>query len=221
MRYAEYQDGVCFYCSGEMFFLDPGLKYSGSDTTEQRPDVASEDHVVPNSEGGSRHRTNVVISCRQCNSLKGNKMPSPEMIAKLAELNRHRGWCTLNQVPGSLKTHTFGERTDALDYMLDLANAMEGREGVKMRRKIASLLSQVNLIKASLRHIPDARVRNSFFKIIMDDIMARRGPLGDPTIESLMKNVLKTMIKMERERALRAKDSPEEGPRWKNIRAYE
>ena len=220
MRYAEYQEGLCFYCENEMFYLDPGLKYSGSDTTEQRPDVASEDHVVPNSEGGSRHRTNVVISCRQCNSLKGNKMPSPEMVAKLAELNRQRGWCTLNQVPGSLKTHTFGERTAALDYMLDLANAMEGKEGVRLRRKIASILNQVNLIKSSLRHIPDVKVRNSFFSIIMADVMGRRGSLGDPVIDSLMRNVLKTMIKREAERA---KDTPAQmdGPKWKNIRVYE
>jgi 5-methylcytosine-specific restriction endonuclease McrA len=40
--------------------------------------MATEDHLVPTSQGGQlRDLANLVLSCRACNGLKGNFVPSP------------------------------------------------------------------------------------------------------------------------------------------------
>ena len=50
--------GVCQYCLKEIPFS-----------------VATRDHVIPRSKGGDNMDTNIVLSCKKCNSKKSNKMP--------------------------------------------------------------------------------------------------------------------------------------------------
>lgn len=58
--------GRCVYCG-----LDLKADYD-------RFMMATEDHLVPGSHTGySRNLENLVLSCRVCNSLKGNFVPSP------------------------------------------------------------------------------------------------------------------------------------------------
>jgi len=58
--------GRCVYCG-----LDLKADYD-------RFMMATEDHLVPSSKGGHlRDLQNLVLSCRVCNSLKGNFVPDP------------------------------------------------------------------------------------------------------------------------------------------------
>jgi 5-methylcytosine-specific restriction endonuclease McrA len=60
--------GRCVYCG-----LDLKADYD-------RFMMATEDHLVPGSRGTyARDLENLVLSCRTCNSLKGNFIPSPPL----------------------------------------------------------------------------------------------------------------------------------------------
>ena len=50
--------GICVYCKKE-------VKYS----------LATKDHVIPKSKGGSNYDANIVLSCKRCNNKKGSKFP--------------------------------------------------------------------------------------------------------------------------------------------------
>ncbi len=63
--------GRCVYCG-----LDLKADYD-------RFMMATEDHLVPGSKGGyNRSLHNLVLSCRTCNSLKGNFIPEPPLDFK-------------------------------------------------------------------------------------------------------------------------------------------
>lgn len=58
------EDGRCFYCDREVQpfhygSYDPSFPY--------RPDAASMDHIIPQSEGGETYLDNLVLACRECN----------------------------------------------------------------------------------------------------------------------------------------------------------
>ncbi len=60
------QNHRCYYCSNSMIYHDfttPG---------PPPPNAMTRDHVIPKSYGGSGMIHNMVIACRQCNSLRGN-----------------------------------------------------------------------------------------------------------------------------------------------------
>ena len=39
------------------------------------------DHVIPLSRGGSNGMSNLKVACKKCNSIKGNKLPAPDVLA--------------------------------------------------------------------------------------------------------------------------------------------
>ena len=61
-RLFEKQDGLCYYCQRP---LDPPNMQTG------QPSMATIDHVVPTSRGGSYGEK--VLACYACNLAKGNK----------------------------------------------------------------------------------------------------------------------------------------------------
>ena len=65
------QHGRCRYCKQLMVHI-PGTVLDSSVTW---------DHVVPRSRGGSNAVENLVLACRSCNNLKGNKTLAEFLIA--------------------------------------------------------------------------------------------------------------------------------------------
>lgn len=194
MRYAEFQDGLCFYCSGEMFFLDPGLAYGGDSEVEQSAQVASEDHVVPTSEGGSRHRSNVVVCHRQCNSIKGRSMPTDKMLHDLRVLNDRRGFHQ-TATPGQLTADTFmSNPSPALRLLLSDANAMEGKEGAIVRRTISRKLARAIKMQNGVRDIKDRQVRLTVLAMLMTNTHPETKKLPD-SMEPLLANVIATLYR--------------------------
>lgn len=67
---------MCAYCYR---LLDPVVRYQddgyGRLRAIQHPAMPCVDHVVPESRGGPHHIDNFVLSCKSCNSRKGNKLP--------------------------------------------------------------------------------------------------------------------------------------------------
>lgn len=202
MLYAIHQDndGGCFYCGEQMFFLDPGLFYNGLGEIEQGPDVASEDHVTPITLGGTRHRSNVVVAHRQCNSIKANSPPTPAMLERLDALNQKRGFYRPNK-PGQMNPDTFftaAETTKAMHYLCDLLNDIEGVEGTRARSKLARRLEGLIAMRRSLRQITDERHRIALFE--MYELQICSVPLyKNETLNGLTNNVTRAMVKREKE----------------------
>lgn len=71
LRYLYYEvgHGICHWCNRQtkMPSVLPWVPKNDFDATV--------DHVVPLSKGGGNGRDNLVLSCRHCNSLKGDMMP--------------------------------------------------------------------------------------------------------------------------------------------------
>lgn len=65
------QTGCCFHCGMGVRFL--------SDKND--PEFATAEHLIPRSKGGDG--STVVVAHKRCNSLRGNKDPTPEEIAKM------------------------------------------------------------------------------------------------------------------------------------------
>lgn len=57
----EAQNWRCCYCPSCVSLWDDGAK------------LATFEHVVPLSKGGASDKTNLVIACRDCNNVRGNK----------------------------------------------------------------------------------------------------------------------------------------------------
>jgi len=55
----------CHFCRKEVVIHHWSANYNG-------PDLATVDHVIPLSRGGSDHPSNMVVACRPCNLKKGD-----------------------------------------------------------------------------------------------------------------------------------------------------
>lgn len=66
------QKGKCFYCQKECW-----LPECGDPLTVRKPDkdMASRDHIIPRSMGGTNSNGNVVMACVGCNNKKKNNIP--------------------------------------------------------------------------------------------------------------------------------------------------
>ena len=200
MQLAEFQDGRCFYCDEEMFFLDPGLYYDGTGEIEQSADVASEDHVVPVTLGGTRHRSNVVVCHRGCNSVKGRQMPSPAMLERLAILNEKRGY-EAPAAPGMVQPNTFfsvEDTTRAMYHLCDLVNAVEGNAGLRARERMARRLNTMIAMRTSIRQIASKNHRDLLFTLFEETMSQKDVFVENEMMENLLRNVCKGMVKRER-----------------------
>lgn len=63
-----HQKGVCFWCPTLVF-----------------PGTATIDELLPRSKGGSQRWSNIVMSCKPCNTKRGNK-PAPAWATELVRL---------------------------------------------------------------------------------------------------------------------------------------
>lgn len=190
-RLALFQENRCFYCQQEMLFLDPRLHYEGDDGNGDL--YASEEHVVPKSLGGSNHLYNIVIAHRACNSKKRSEVPDGETLCRLENLNRLRGVAAPN-VPGTLHPTMMGQPTRAFTYLCDLANAVEGSNGTRLRRAIASRLGDLPLYAKALQGVNDVGFLGRMLTLLLVDDVKHRQPLGEP-YDSLIRNVLMTYRK--------------------------
>lgn len=201
-RLAEHQSGLCFYCDEPMILLDPKGVFSSQEGNE--PDVASEDHFIARSLGGSNNTYNLVIAHRQCNSEKGRGQPEEHLVEKLQTLNGRRG-LTAPDVPGSLSPSTFGKAQPALVYLCDLANIAPGGPGNRLRHHIASRLQKAILLLRELSVIERPELRNKVMERMTSEMLSNWKPLGDP-YDNLIHNVVHTM----RKRYLRARPELDE-----------
>jgi len=55
----------CHYCGKHLRWSAPGENYVN------KGDRVTLDHIIPKSEGGSWHTSNLVIACLDCNQLRG------------------------------------------------------------------------------------------------------------------------------------------------------
>jgi 5-methylcytosine-specific restriction endonuclease McrA len=69
-RLWEIQDGLCAYCDERLTIL-------------RGPRLATIDHIIPTCSGGSDDDQNLVLSCWECNRMKGSM--SVSRIRKLAD----------------------------------------------------------------------------------------------------------------------------------------
>jgi len=67
------QGGLCFYCGKPMFFLHKTNKFKL--TRENKKRLATIDHIIPKSAGGTDCWNNIVCACRTCNHDKGDIIP--------------------------------------------------------------------------------------------------------------------------------------------------
>jgi 5-methylcytosine-specific restriction endonuclease McrA len=63
------QDGRCFYCSTEMFIRGQVNK---AHSKRYHYLMATFDHIIPKSKGGTYRFENGVCACKRCNVLRGN-----------------------------------------------------------------------------------------------------------------------------------------------------
>jgi 5-methylcytosine-specific restriction endonuclease McrA len=69
MRQGELQNHRCCYCGKRMFYSwEKDKKYR----KKHLNDLATVEHIVPKSKGGSNHQDNTVIACGGCNVKRGN-----------------------------------------------------------------------------------------------------------------------------------------------------
>lgn len=78
------QDGKCHYCDRETVLPKQGMTNTGKS-------LATLDHIITQSDGGTDHLTNMVVACSACNSNRGN-MPYEQFY-------------TLMKTPGGWEGH--------------------------------------------------------------------------------------------------------------------
>lgn len=77
----EEQQGLCFYCGAAMAApMGQRLRH------RKRPDAATIDHVVPQSQGGAVEWPNEVAACRACNAAKADTAPTADDLHRLQVL---------------------------------------------------------------------------------------------------------------------------------------
>lgn len=74
------QKGLCFYCSRPMLLakIPEGMR--------QPPHLATLDHIVPHSAGGTIANNNTVAACAACNVERGNRDARLFMLKKQGAL---------------------------------------------------------------------------------------------------------------------------------------
>lgn len=83
------QDGRCHYCRGEMIRPEHDRTPSGS----RRPGkLATRDHLLPRSRGGSDQPHNLVLACSTCNAKKGDRTEEEFLVSHGPWLARVRKW---------------------------------------------------------------------------------------------------------------------------------
>jgi len=93
--------GRCVYCG-----LDLKADYD-------RFMMATEDHLIPGSKGSfTRELENLVLSCRTCNSLKGNFVPVPPLDHK----KQRRRYITV------VRAHIMAKRAERLKEFLKVTH---------------------------------------------------------------------------------------------------
>lgn len=63
------QGGLCYYCDVEMFLSDDVTKEYRQENIMR---MASFEHIIPKSKGGTYKDTNAVCACHKCNTMRGN-----------------------------------------------------------------------------------------------------------------------------------------------------
>lgn len=62
---------------------DPHCRYCRQSVTAA---TSSLDHIIPRSRGGTNSQDNLVLVCRRCNTLKGDRLPA-ELTEWVANVN--------------------------------------------------------------------------------------------------------------------------------------
>lgn len=96
----ERDQGRCVYCG-----LDLKADYD-------RFMMATEDHLLPESKGGDRNLSNLVLSCRTCNSFKSNFIPNPPI-----DLKKQR-----RQYIAAVRAHVMNKRAERLKEFLKVTH---------------------------------------------------------------------------------------------------
>jgi 5-methylcytosine-specific restriction endonuclease McrA len=73
-----YQNARCFYCGKYIKYF----VHRGGNKNDEGYTI---DHLFPRSKG-FRKAGNIVLACRRCNEMKGNRMPTIKELTKAFEL---------------------------------------------------------------------------------------------------------------------------------------
>lgn len=147
------QDGKCHYCDSETILPRQGAKYSGSK-------LATLDHIITQTEGGTDSLRNMVVACSDCNNKRGNLpyeyfvhlMKCPEAMAahqkKLAqekaernEIRRQAGIARHNELVAL-------EKSEA-----------EARRNIRLRRHAKQVIQHVTRLGYVLPKDPEERIQ--------------------------------------------------------------
>jgi 5-methylcytosine-specific restriction endonuclease McrA len=89
-KYIKYLHSIapnCFWCGH--------LTYLPSDNPEldkwPKKFAATADHYIPLSKGGNNKHINIVLSCKKCNNIRGNALPSDLSWQTRGRKKKHHG----------------------------------------------------------------------------------------------------------------------------------
>ena len=110
-------------------YLRDGLACSWCGATVEDGAVLQLDHVVPAAQGGSNHPTNLVTSCRRCNTSRGTRSV-PAFAGAVAEYLNH------GVTPDEISRHVHATRRRRLPRA-------EAREMLARRGTVSRVLATV------------------------------------------------------------------------------
>lgn len=84
------QDGLCYFCKGKTFLGDDDK----GDLSNRR--MATADHIIPQSKGGTDHLSNLIMACAACNNLRGD-MKANKFIVLRSDPERWSAYCKARQ----------------------------------------------------------------------------------------------------------------------------
>ncbi len=180
-RLGEMQNDKCFFCDQPLQYIE-----------EERPEAASLDHYHSRKNGGSGQMINLVVSCMKCNSDKGH-LPTPEYDEKFQQLNERRGFS--GSIMSYLDSGRYGKPSLALIELTQYANNIDN-DGVWIRSKISKKINDHMKLISQLRVIHNTQLRMEALLAIQERRNAAAPlVLGDPYLETLFKNVIKTLTR--------------------------
>lgn len=167
IQLSAFQDDLCFHCGKPMRLRDPEHTYDSDESNDD--DYASFDHAVPAACGGSNRIENLVIAHRSCNSARHHAPLSADDLARVAALNEKRKDLIEEADKGDEipELATYGGRSAPAIALHEYLSALEGRDGVRVRRHVNRFIGKFQTELSALRQIVDDGCRRRFAELLL------------------------------------------------------